>query len=51
MEENMNNMFEDCRDLKNLDLRSFNTGNVIEMNLLLSDCKNLKSLDLSSFIL
>ena len=42
-------MFCYCENLKNLDLSSFNTENVIGMRLLFCRCYNLNSINLSSF--
>ena len=42
-------MFQYCSALKNIDLSSFNTENVINMNQMFFECNNLESLDISSF--
>ena len=42
-------MFSFCSNLKNLDLRNFNTENVINIAYMFSECHNLTNLDLSNF--
>ena len=42
-------VFYRCSSLKELDLSSFNTANVIGMGSMFSECSSLKSLDLSNF--
>lgn len=46
----MSNMFEECRNLKNLNLSSFDTSNVTDMSSMFSVCMNMANLNLSSFI-
>ena len=46
---NMNEIFNSCKNLLNLDLSSFNTNNVTNMSKMFVNCKNLLNLDLSSF--
>ena len=41
----MNNMFNACNSLTNLDLSSFNTENVINMESIFEGCDNLKILN------
>lgn len=45
----MSCLFENCYELINLDLHSFNTSNVNNMSSMFACCRNLKELDLSSF--
>ena len=45
----MFNMFKNCYDLAQLDVRNFNTSKVTSMNAMFSGCSELTSLDLSSF--
>lgn len=42
-------MFNDCKNLTNLDLSNFDTSNVIDMNNMFCGCSNLINLDLSNF--
>ena len=46
---NMNNMFQDCNELKSLNLSNFNAFNVTKMSRMFSGCYKLESLDLSNF--
>ncbi len=46
---NMMYMFDDCKNLTNLNLSSFNTEKVTNMFFMFSGCENLTSLDVSSF--
>ena len=43
----MGNMFQNCINLKSLDLTKFNTEKVTDMNAMFQNCKTLKSLDLT----
>ena len=45
----MEEMFQGCMSLKELDLSFFNTSNVSNMYRMFRDCEDLESLDLSSF--
>ena len=45
----MNDIFSECKSLKNVDLSSFNTLKITDMSRMFSDCKNLISIDLSLF--
>ena len=45
----MEDMFDNCGGLINLDLSSFNTKNVTKMRCMFYNCYNLKNIDLSSF--
>jgi surface protein len=45
----MNNMFEGCEDLTNLDLSSFNTTNVTTMFAMFRNCIGLKNINVSNF--
>ena len=45
----MENMFFDCRNLKNLDLRGLDTSNVRGMSYMFYGCKYLIDLDVSNF--
>ena len=45
----MNDMFNECKSLKSIDLSNFNTQNVTNMNDMFRECKSLKSIDLSNF--
>ena len=45
----MDYMFNDCNELKSLDLSTFNTAKVTSMSSMFSLCVYLESLDLSSF--
>ena len=42
-------MFDDCKNLKSLDLSSFNTNNVSDMSRMFNNCSSLTTLDLSNF--
>ena len=42
-------MFKNCKKLKQVDLRGFNTSNVTNMEELFSNCTSLVSVDLSGF--
>ena len=42
-------MFEYCMSLKELDLKSFDTANVVNMEAVFYECSNLEELDLSNF--
>ena len=42
-------MFENSKDLINIDLSSFKTTNVTNMERMFAGCEKLKSIDLSSF--
>ena len=42
-------MFNECRNLKQLDTSKFNTSNVIKMGYMFHDCSNLTTLDVSKF--
>ena len=42
-------MFDDCKNLKSLDLSSFNTNNVSDMSRMFYNCSSLTTLDLSNF--
>ena len=46
---NMKYMFNDCKNMKHLDLSSFDTRNVADMSHMFANCNQLKNLDLSSF--
>ncbi len=46
---NMRGMFQNCSNLKTLDLSKLNTSNVVDMAHMFEGCSNLESLDLSSF--
>ena len=46
---NMSKMFRNCRNLKTLDLSSFDTKNVTDMSDMFNRCEALTTLDLSSF--
>ena len=45
----MESMFENCYNLENIDLSSFDTKNVANMMYMFVGCKKLYSLDLSLF--
>ena len=47
--ESMDSMFSYCKNLKNLDLKSFDTRSVKSLNLMFYFCESLTNLDLSSF--
>lgn len=49
MVNNMESMFFDCRNIKNLNLRSLDTSNVINMQHMFYGCVNLTDLDVSNF--
>ena len=44
----MSHMFDNCNTLKQLDLSSFNTEQIIDMSNMFENCTSLKELDLSS---
>lgn len=44
-----NNVFEGCKNLRKLDLSSFDTSKVTDMSYMFKDCKNLRKLDISHF--
>ena len=45
----MSSMFQDCYNLKSLDLTKFDTKNVSSMYFMFNNCPNLTSLDLTNF--
>ena len=45
----MNNMFSNCYELKELNISNFNTSNVVDMCDMFFNCGELNNLDLSSF--
>ena len=45
----MDTMFYKCEHLKTLDLKNFNTSNVINFGYMFANCYELEELDLSSF--
>ena len=45
----MENMFDKCSSLTNLNLSSFNTQKVTKMNFMFCNCSSLINLDLSNF--
>ncbi len=45
----MNNMFQQCKNLKNIDLSNWDTSNVTNMRYMFAQMNNLKTLDISSF--
>ena len=45
----MSSMFQDCYNLKSLDLTKFDTKNVSSMYFMFNNCPNLTSLDLTDF--
>ena len=45
----MNNMFNGCKSLKELNISKFNTNNVINMKSMFEYCNSLKKLDISNF--
>ena len=47
--ENMSGMFQNCKNLKNLDVSNFDTSNVTDMGVMFHICNSLTYLDLSSF--
>ena len=47
--ENMSYMFSDCENLKELNLKNFNTTNVTDMACMFSRCSSLTKLDLNNF--
>ena len=47
--EKMNEMFSFCKNIKELDLSSFNTCSVTIMDNLFRECHKLQSIDLSNF--
>ena len=46
---NMRGMFNECNELKNLNLSSFNTTNVIDLCIMFQECFELEYLDISNF--
>ena len=42
-------MFEECKQLENLDLSNFDTSAVTNMNVMFTDCTKLKELNLTNF--
>ena len=38
----MKSLFKDCSSLKNINISSFNTENVIDMSLMFSGCNSLQ---------
>ena len=44
---NCSNMFEFCRNIKEIDLSNFNTSDVVDMSYMFKDCDSLEKLDLS----
>ena len=44
-----NAMFENCKNMKSINLKSFDTSNVTSMSYMFSKCDSLESLDLSTF--
>ena len=46
---NMDSMFNECLNLKSLDLSTFQTNNVKNMNSMFFGCSSLKTLDISNF--
>lgn len=42
-------MFNNCKNMKSINLNNFDTSNVIAMNSMFSSCSSLESLDLSKF--
>ena len=46
---NMDYMFENCKNTKNLDLSKFDTGNVTNMKWMFDGCSSLTSIDVSKF--
>jgi len=45
----MTTMFQECYELKNLDLSNYNTSNVTNMSWMFNKCNNLKYLNLLNF--
>ncbi len=45
----MSYMFEDCKNLKSLDVKDFDTRRVVNMRWMFRGCENLTELDVSSF--
>ena len=45
----MDNMFNECTSLKELDLSNFNTNNVNDFSYMFYDCSSLEKLDISNF--
>ena len=45
----MSGMFSNCKNLKSIDISTFNTKNVTNMESMFIQCKSLTTLDLSSF--
>ena len=46
---NMEAMFNNCKELKHLDLSNYNTSNVTNMSFMFSECNNLNYLNLLQF--
>jgi len=46
---NMTQMFNNCRNLTDINVKSFNTSNVTNMTAIFGACESLKILDLSNF--
>ena len=47
----MKAMFQECWELKYLDLTNFNTYNVTDMSWMFNSCNKLKYLNISNFII
>lgn len=45
----MNSAFANCNQLKQVNVKSFNTSSVTNMNSMFSGCENLESIDVSNF--
>ena len=45
----MRAMFQQCFEIKNLNLSSFNTSNVTDLSLMFQECFNLRYVDISNF--
>ena len=45
----MRAMFQQCFEIKNLNLSSFNTSNVTDLSLMFQECFNLRYVDISIF--
>ena len=45
----MNNMFNNCANLKQLNLKSFDTSSVLNMGMMFYGCQSITSLDLTNF--
>ncbi len=46
---NMNSMFKNCKNLKSLDISSFNTDYVTDMGSMFENCSQLNTIDISGF--